>query len=79
MDVHLCICISFNECQTVKDVYRLGGVMVKASASRMEDSGLIPGLVILKTLKNGILVAVPPALWDMYQDWSVGCQYNVTW
>ena len=40
---------------------RLGGVMVKASASRAEDSGSIPGRVMPKTLKNGILVAVPPA------------------
>ena len=30
---------------------RLGGVMVKASASRAEDRGSIPGRVMPKTLK----------------------------
>ena len=40
---------------------RLGGVMVKASTSRAEDRGSILSLVIPKTFKNGILVAVPPA------------------
>ena len=32
-------------------INRLGGVMVKASASRAEDRGSIPGRVMPKTLK----------------------------
>ena len=45
----------------LKTIHHLGGVMVKAPASRAEGRGSIPGRVMPKTLKIGILVAVPPA------------------